>query len=470
MPARITRKYTHEEVSKHNIPSDLWLIHSNKVYDLTEFAADHPGGEHLIQRWGGKDVTDIMADLSSHAHSEMAYEVLAELCIGEVVDSAHEEEERENELKEEHTEKTQEKLDNETNLTRQSGISNLINEIEIRIRNADGRMEEKIHSAASNVKTEYDGGAIRDSIAFEASPSREIQTNGFSGSNTSTPYNITQYYTPNQGSLTFHSSSVSPVFLTPTNDSSFGSPMQTSTLNSVNLSRNSPGSPHPTSPVPFFDFSAPLVPQLLSSSITKSQYLSLLRNPTCLPFPIRLFRNPYLEFLSTAPWYIVLLIWVPWMGYHYKLAREGLGSLVLAAVLAGVYVWIIVERNAYKAFEWWEKERKEEDTLAIICHFAAKGIHSLVPTDKNHLVTPPIIGAIFFQPFLRLAYILLPRSMAHGLISGMMLGYITHELLHYYFHHATVENEHLQLMKIEHFECHHGKSKKKYYGILGGIF
>src|SRR5690242_17231058 len=115
MPARITRKYTHEEVSKHNIPSDLWLIHSNKVYDLTEFAADHPGGEHLIQRWGGKDVTDVMTDLSSHAHSEMAYEVLAELCIGEVVDSTHEEEEKENELKEEDTEKTRENLDNETN-------------------------------------------------------------------------------------------------------------------------------------------------------------------------------------------------------------------------------------------------------------------------------------------------------------------------------------------------------------------
>src|SRR6185437_11707044 len=162
------------------------------------------------------------------------------------------------------------------------------------------------------------------------------------------------YSTPNQESLTLHRSSVSPDFQTPSTGISFGSPMPSSTLNSANLSRNSLVSPRPTSPVHFFDFSAPLVPQLLSSSITKSQYLSLLRNPTCLPFPIRLFRNPYLEFLSTAPWYIVLLIWVPWMVYHYKLARDGLGSLVLVTVLVGVYAWIIVERNAYKAFEWWE--------------------------------------------------------------------------------------------------------------------
>ena len=70
------------------------------------------------------------------------------------------------------------------------------------------------------------------------------------------------------------------------------------------------------------------------------------------------------------------------MAYHYKLAREGLGSLVLVTVLAGLYAWIIVERNAYKAFEWWEKERKEKYLLLIVCHFAAKGVHSLVPTDK----------------------------------------------------------------------------------------
>ena len=69
------------------MPDDLWVIFNNKVYDVSEFAVDHPGGADLIQEWGGKEVTDIMTDSFSHEHSEAAYEVLAELCIGDVVNN-----------------------------------------------------------------------------------------------------------------------------------------------------------------------------------------------------------------------------------------------------------------------------------------------------------------------------------------------------------------------------------------------
>jgi L-lactate dehydrogenase (cytochrome) len=33
-----------QEISKHNIPEDLWVVVDGTVYDLTEFAPDHPGG------------------------------------------------------------------------------------------------------------------------------------------------------------------------------------------------------------------------------------------------------------------------------------------------------------------------------------------------------------------------------------------------------------------------------------------
>ncbi|CAG8507598.1 3149_t:CDS:2 [Paraglomus occultum] len=85
MPGRMLYRYTREEVAKHNVPDDLWVIFNNKVYDVSEFAVDHPGGADLIQEWGGKEITKIMADSFSHEHSESAYEVLAELCIGDVV-------------------------------------------------------------------------------------------------------------------------------------------------------------------------------------------------------------------------------------------------------------------------------------------------------------------------------------------------------------------------------------------------
>ncbi|CAG8670514.1 14069_t:CDS:2 [Funneliformis mosseae] len=86
MPGRMLFRYTREEVAKHNTVSDLWVIYNNKVYDVTEFAVDHPGGPELIRKWGGKDVTKILVDPISHVHSDVAYDVLADMCMGEVVE------------------------------------------------------------------------------------------------------------------------------------------------------------------------------------------------------------------------------------------------------------------------------------------------------------------------------------------------------------------------------------------------
>ncbi|CAG8453672.1 1054_t:CDS:1, partial [Acaulospora colombiana] len=87
MPGRMLFRYTCEEVDKHNTVDDLWVIHNNKVYDVTEFVADHPGGAELIIKWAGKDITNVLNNPELHDHSEVAYEALAELCIGDIVDS-----------------------------------------------------------------------------------------------------------------------------------------------------------------------------------------------------------------------------------------------------------------------------------------------------------------------------------------------------------------------------------------------
>ncbi|KAF2160282.1 hypothetical protein M409DRAFT_70617 [Zasmidium cellare ATCC 36951] len=42
-------------VIQHSSPSDCWIVVNGKVYDLTKFAPNHPGGAHIIHKWAGRD-------------------------------------------------------------------------------------------------------------------------------------------------------------------------------------------------------------------------------------------------------------------------------------------------------------------------------------------------------------------------------------------------------------------------------
>ena len=62
-----------QEVSKHNHVKDCWVtLYQRKIYNVTGFLEEHPGGGEIILPYAGKDITEIMADIQSHQHSESA--------------------------------------------------------------------------------------------------------------------------------------------------------------------------------------------------------------------------------------------------------------------------------------------------------------------------------------------------------------------------------------------------------------
>ncbi|KAJ3031813.1 UNVERIFIED_CONTAM: fatty acid alpha-hydroxylase [Siphonaria sp. JEL0065] len=77
-----TDVYSMEQVEQHCTAKSVWVTYKGKVYDVTEFAVDHPGGADLVLQHAGTDIEEVMGDADSHNHSASAYEMLEEYCIG----------------------------------------------------------------------------------------------------------------------------------------------------------------------------------------------------------------------------------------------------------------------------------------------------------------------------------------------------------------------------------------------------
>ena len=76
------------EVAANNTAERCFVTRGAKVYDITPFLEDHPGGGELILEYGGKDVTEVMGDELSHSHSEAAWDVLEDHIIGYMANDA----------------------------------------------------------------------------------------------------------------------------------------------------------------------------------------------------------------------------------------------------------------------------------------------------------------------------------------------------------------------------------------------
>lgn len=82
MPGRPLPTISTHDVASHNSDKSCYVTIGTKVYDITNFVSDHPGGGDLILEYGGKDVSEIMNDELSHTHSGNAYEVLEAHLVG----------------------------------------------------------------------------------------------------------------------------------------------------------------------------------------------------------------------------------------------------------------------------------------------------------------------------------------------------------------------------------------------------
>ncbi|KAJ0022601.1 hypothetical protein NQD34_014735 [Periophthalmus magnuspinnatus] len=73
--------YRLSEIEQQNSFKSTWIIIHNKVYDVTKFLEEHPGGEEVLREQAGGDATESFEDVG---HSTDAREMAKDMIIGEL--------------------------------------------------------------------------------------------------------------------------------------------------------------------------------------------------------------------------------------------------------------------------------------------------------------------------------------------------------------------------------------------------
>lgn len=80
------RQFSVEEIAKHNKADNLWLVIDKKVYDVTAFANDHPGGVDALLGNAGSSEQKVTENFNGVEHSDGAKQKLATFLIGSVAE------------------------------------------------------------------------------------------------------------------------------------------------------------------------------------------------------------------------------------------------------------------------------------------------------------------------------------------------------------------------------------------------
>lgn len=75
----MSKVYTYEDIKSHNILKSCWLVLFDRVYNITNFLVEHPGGIDILLENAGKDAT---ADFFAKGHTDYARSLLEPYFIG----------------------------------------------------------------------------------------------------------------------------------------------------------------------------------------------------------------------------------------------------------------------------------------------------------------------------------------------------------------------------------------------------
>ncbi|KAF7851157.1 hypothetical protein BT93_L4419 [Corymbia citriodora subsp. variegata] len=78
--AQESKTYTKADVALHNKRTDCWIIIKDKVYDVTSYVEEHPGGDAILTH-AGDDSTE---GFFGPQHATRVFDMIEDFCIGDL--------------------------------------------------------------------------------------------------------------------------------------------------------------------------------------------------------------------------------------------------------------------------------------------------------------------------------------------------------------------------------------------------
>lgn len=211
------------------------------------------------------------------------------------------------------------------------------------------------------------------------------------------------------------------------------------------------------------DLRKPLVSQVYA--LSGPEYVALSTEYLCTREPVRFFERPYLEVFSRTKWFVIPSVWMPIAMVNLLVAKAKYNlplNYIMTCLSLGVIIWTFAEYCIHR-FVFHLTEASLPDYRFIrLCHFLMHSVHHMLPMDPLRLVMPPLLLIILMSPFFLLGRFFLPSSFFYPTWSGVLLGYVAYDMLHYAEHHFVVSgNGVLRFLKAYHMK-HHFK-----YPLLG---
>lgn len=397
------------QLGKHNTEKSLWVAYKNRVYDVTEFAPDHPGGDELILQYAGKDMGNVMEDPVEHSHSESAFELLEEHFIGRLAQTAEEEAAC----------ATAEGQKGGNPAYILPGNEGIVIDADYKPEDTDVKSDFKKYGFLDlNKPLILQMWRCKFSKEFYLrqvhSPRHLREPARLFGPWYLEMFTRTPWY-------------VVPIIWLPISIALFcRSAYQFSQLGEQMLAA---------------------APEMSSFTANATRHLENLATESFHPFA----NLEHLQKAATASTSALMKI------------TTISATMTFMCFLLGIFVWTVLEYTMHR-FLFHLDDYLPDRPIFLTLHFLLHGIHHFLPMDRLRLVMPPILFFALSYPFTRLAHIVFPTAaMANGVISGAFAMYVCYDCMHYALHHTKLP-DYIRQMKSHHM-THHWADPDKYFGV-----